>query len=439
MEAITRDMEDKVLACLLKVTSFNAVASQHLQASYIENIPARNICKMALEFYGKYQQCLSDMAFVDGIKDLVRASIIDEGDVSMYVAELKRIKAIDITDYKYILDKLILFIKNRRWKKLIEDSVKKHMPKSDFDKIEKEASKIANITTLEDVKPYDYFSAENIAERTEIRIEEKKAKDEGRRLFGIGTGIRTLDDSLHAKGWMVKEEYIILAPPKRGKTMSMLSFANAAALQGFNVAYFSCEVSEEICASRLDANNSEIKFNELVDKAKSVSRSVKSISGMGKLLIYEYPTKSLTASMIDVKLRALEVEEGIKINILFVDYLQLLKPKQRYNDSWMGEGEIAEDLRGIASSHVIPVVTASQVNRAGAGKSLIKGTDTGGNFDKIAIADQIITLSATDEELKRNHLRIHLAESRNNPSATFTIETAFDQGTFYKGFVGYEY
>ena len=82
-----------------------------------------------------------------------------------------------------------------------------------------------------------------------------------------------------------------------------------------------------------------------------------------------------------------------------------------------------------------PVVTASQVNRAGAGKQLIGGTDVAGSFEKIMVADEIITISATDEELAQGIARLHFSQSRNSGTATITIETAFDRGRFYKNFV----
>jgi hypothetical protein len=84
---------------------------------------------------------------------------------------------------------------------------------------------------------------------------------------------------------------------------------------------------------------------------------------------------------------------------------------------------------------LVPVVTASQINRQGAGKQLNSGTDVAGSFEKIMVADEIITISATDDELDKNMARLHFSQSRNSGSATFMIETAFDRGRFYKNYI----
>jgi len=423
--------EDRVLACLLKSKEFNAAASQHIKPSYFEGAMKHNLAKAAIDFYSKYRVKISAAGFVDALKELTTTKTVSDKDVSLYAAEFKRLLAIDCSDHLFTLEKLIIFIKNRETRKLIEDSVKKHLPKNDFAAIEKGMQEIANITTLNEAAPYDYFDVRAIEERTLIR--EKEALE---KRIGISTGIKRMDDHFPNGGWFRKELYTILAPPKRGKTMSLQFFANVAALQGFNVAIFTLETSREVYCSRLDAMNASIEIKRLSGSLRETAEKVKALKAEGRLFIYEYPTKRLTVSMIERQLRRLEIEQGVEIDILFVDYADILKPERHYSDKLQEQATIYEDLRALAVIMEIPVITASQVNRVGSEKITIKGTDIAGSFEKVMVCDAIISLSASEKDLADKKMKLHFAECRNMESKTLIIGTAYNYGRFYREFLG---
>lgn len=222
-------------------------------------------------------------------------------------------------------------------------------------------------------------------------------------------------------------------------TMSLLYFANMACWQGFNAAYFTLEVSKEVISERLDAMNAnmEIKKVSNADWIKSVGERLKAKRPEGNLKVFEYPTKSLTVSEMKRQVRRMEIEKGQRIDIIFADYGDIMKPECHYSDNPLKEeAGIFEGLRGVAGELVVPVVTASQVNRAGSGKEIITGKDTAGTWEKIMVADGIISLSATDAELAEGIMKVHFAESRNNPNATLKIKTAYNFGRFYQEYLG---
>jgi len=201
------------------------------------------------------------------------------------------------------------------------------------------------------------------------------------------------------------------------------------------VAHFSCEVSKEVCSARVDAMNADIPSKQLNERAGRVAVAVKAGIPKGQIFFFEYPTKCLTVAEMERQVDRLQLEKGITIDMVVADYLDILRPGRFSSDKWEDQGSIGEELRAMAVRRIIPVVTASQVNRQGSGKQLIAGTDVAGNYEKIMVADEIITISATDEELANGIARIHFANSRNSGTATFTIETAFDRGRFYKNFI----
>ncbi len=433
---IDNGFEDSVLACCFKSQEFSQIATQYLKIGYFSNALRSNLAKMAVDFFKMYNSTMSHTAFTHSLKKLVDKKTIKEAEMLAYVKEYSRLQALPVEDWRWVLDNLILFIKKNEWKNLIENSVKRHLPDENFDEIEKHSSRIANITTNSGVKSYDHFAPESVLERMKKREEESLIRH-----VGIPTGIKKMDDILHKKGWFEKELYVILAGPKMGKTMSLLYFANMATWAGYNVAYFTLEVSSEICSDRLDAQNANVQFKSL-----SMSSTIREVydrlskkTPEGKLMLFEYPTKSLTVAHAQQKIEELQMQDGVKIDFAIFDYGDIMKPRRTHkDDKWSEQGEIFEDLRQLAGVMSIPVLTASQIGRAGAGKAMNAGKDVAGSYDKIMIADQIIALSATDDERREGILRIVFSESRNNENRVLKIKTEYNLGRFYKEFVAEE-
>jgi hypothetical protein len=126
--------------------------------------------------------------------------------------------------------------------------------------------------------------------------------------------------------------------------MGLLWFANCCALQGFTDVHFTCEVSKEICNDRVDAMNSDIRARELVVRAGEARDALMSKGVKGKLIMYEYPTKSLTVEEIERQIVRLQVELGTHVDMITVDYMDILKPSRRYKDDrWAEQAAVAED------------------------------------------------------------------------------------------------
>jgi replicative DNA helicase len=425
--------QDMVLGCMQRVPEFCSVCCQHVEPPMFEGVIRHNLAKMMIDFWNRYGTTVGDSAFVEVMKDLIKHGKIKEDDLPAYAETFKKLKETKATEHRYVAEKLIKFIKQQKIKELMERSVSKLLPREDYATIEQEMAKIANISTLNKVEGYDYFDEKNIDEREKTRFEESMM-----RRVGISTGIKALDDQLFWNGFFEKELYVIMAGPKRGKTMSLLYFANAAAINGHNAVYFSCEISKRIAYNRMDAMNSNIETKQLDVRHKQVSKQLRAIPKPGKLFIFEYPTKSLTVEEVKRQVDKLRLEQGIDVDVIFTDYLDIMKPARRQDSKWDEQASIAEDLRGMAGELVVPVVTATQVNRSGAGKTLTKGSDVSGSYEKIMIGDEIITLSATDDEVLEGKLRIHLSESRNSGTATINISTMYNYGRFYGEYLGME-
>lgn len=420
--------EMKVLANLKRVQKFANIASQYIKPGYFESEIRHNLCKIFVDYTKKYHTNINDFAFAQIIKKLYEDKKIDKERIEYYVELYQKLDSYDISDSDFILDNLIDFIKHKEYKKVIEEAITKYLPQNNLNELEKELSQISNISATPKAEPYDYWA--KITERTEKREEELLCRS-----VGITTGIKKLDDALYKNGWYNGELYVIVAPPKRGKSMSLIWFSNVASLVGLNVGYWTHEVSADIIADRLDALNTETKIKLLKTNAKDVEKKINQLSNnKGKIFIFDYPTNTCSVNQIREDIKKLEIQ-GHRLDMVVTDYADIMRPNYRIGDKWQEEASIYIDLRGLAKERQVPVLTASQVTKSGSNKELTTGSDSAGSWDKIKIADLVLTINATEEEKQQNKARLNISENRNGESRVITINTALEEGRFYKGLV----
>ncbi|NCD11285.1 MAG: hypothetical protein EOL93_01930 [Epsilonproteobacteria bacterium] len=219
-------------------------------------------------------------------------------------------------------------------------------------------------------------------------------------------------------------------------TFALLFFANVAALNGYNVAYFSGETSIEVMTDRVDAMNAEIETRGIAIKSKDVQASILACRPpKGDIFFFEYPTKVLKCSEVERQVRKIEQSYGQKIDMIISDYTGTMRPEQYYGDKLSEEASIYEGLRALATIFECPVLTASQINRMGAGKAIVTGADKAGTYEAIMVADYNISFSASAEDLKRAQLVIHFSECRNIEKKTIRIATSYGTGRFYRKFL----
>lgn len=417
--------ENKVLACSVRVLDFMKIAGQYLKPHHFESSVRQNIAKIILDFWTKYKTTISTDAYGNHIKILLQKKIISENELPLYINEYSQYFSIDVTDNKYVLDNLLNFIKTQEIKKLIERTINKHLPNNDFTTFEHEARKITEISTLQQIEPTAYLSTEAIELRTTRRNEIRDLL-----VRGIPTGIPKLDNLMNYRGWCKDELYLIMGKAKAGKTMAVSWFANSALLHGYNVAYFSLETSEEVLTDRLDAMNAEIEINHLGTYSAEVVQRLAEKKIAGQLYIFDYPTKTCSGDDVELQLEKLD-SRGIRIDMLVVDYSDLMKPTRRYESKWDEQAGNVEDLRRIAKVRGLPVLTPTQVNRAGSKKQLVEGSDVSGAWEKIAIADGTLSIGGTKTDMDKGEVLIHLSEFRTVPSKTLRIKTAYNFGRFY--------
>jgi replicative DNA helicase len=227
-------------------------------------------------------------------------------------------------------------------------------------------------------------------------------------------------------GWYRSALSVFMGMPNVGKTIFMCNEAAYAYKAGFNVLYVTLEMGAELIHERIIANVTDIPMNdvrsqdpdELLDKYKN-SRLPGAVEH-GDLVVKRLPT---TTTVIDIEnvITELKISDGIHVDIIFVDYLGIMKPVKRDNTVQnmnmysMGK-EVAEQLRDMGDRFEIPVVSASQLNRDGYNSTQASMKDVAGSAGINDTADFIITITQ-DPLLKSNKMFFHtIIKNRYGPN-----------------------
>jgi len=225
----------------------------------------------------------------------------------------------------------------------------------------------------------------------------------------ISTGWDEIDKILRG-GLGTSELGVVIAPTGVGKSMVLAHLGAKAILAGKNVVHYTLELQDVSVGNRYDSCITGIRLNELYQRKDEVLEEIRLIPG--KLLIKEYPTKSATTQTLRNHLDKLR-QRDIDIDMVIVDYGDILKPisfsKEKRNDL----ETIYEELRAIAQEYECPVWTASQTNRSGINAEVITMESISEAYSKCFVADFIFSVSRTVTDKMNNTGRIFIAKNRN--------------------------
>jgi len=182
-------------------------------------------------------------------------------------------------------------------------------------------------------------------------------------LTGVPTGFKKLNDM--TSGFQNGDFIVLAARPSMGKTALSLSFARSAIANDLTIGFFSLEMSAEQLILRLLSAESGVSHhkirNAMVNSDEWVSlTNVAAKLSNAKLFIDD--TAMQTIMDIRTKARKLKMEHGL--NLLIIDYLQLIDGQKKYENRHQEVSAISRALKSLAKELSIPVIALSQLSRA---------------------------------------------------------------------------
>tara|TARA_B100000965_G_scaffold12239_2_gene9307 strand:- start:16243 stop:17589 length:1347 start_codon:yes stop_codon:yes gene_type:complete len=219
---------------------------------------------------------------------------------------------------------------------------------------------IFSLTEQKDTKIYKHI--EPILSATVKRMEEIAANPGS--TIGVPSGIIDLDKL--TAGFQKGDLVIIAGRPSMGKTALALTIARNAAIENNSgTAIFSLEMSSDQLGQRLLTSEARVD-NSHVRRGSLPSGKWKNINiASGKLAqapLYIDDTPAL--SILDLRSRARRLKRERNIEMIIVDYLQLMQGPKNSENRQNEISQITQSLKALAKELDIPVVALSQLSRA---------------------------------------------------------------------------
>jgi replicative DNA helicase len=257
----------------------------------------------------------------------------------------------------------------------------------------------------------------------------KVLHDRKETVTGVPTGFRDLDQL--TSGLHNSEFIVVAGRPSMGKTALCLNIAQYAGIKtDYSIGFFSLEMAKEqvvirlLCAeAQLDIKKvrtgfiGERDFEKLKLGAETLSRA--------KIFVDESP--ALTVMEMKAKARRLKMEQNL--DILFVDYIQLMRPGGKFENRTQEMSYISRSLKELAKEIKIPVVGISQLSRAperGRREPIPQLSDLRESGAIEQDADVVIFIyrpelyRPNDEDI-RGEAEINIAKQRNGPTGKLKL------------------
>ena len=261
--------------------------------------------------------------------------------------------------------------------------------------------------------------------------------------IGISTNFFELDKVI--SGLQKSDLILIAARPSMGKTAFALNLAENISLgepmrlkpfeERKSVAIFSLEMSKEQLGRRLLSSHSGIEAQRLNNGQigrYDWSKLVKAAAEIESAKLYIDDTPGLTVSEVRSRARRLKLEH--EIDLVIIDYLQLMQGRQtRITESNRQQeiSEISRSLKGLARELDVPIIALSQLSRAvemrAEKKPQLSDLRESGSLEQDA--DIVMFLYREDyykpDTENKNITELIIAKHRNGP--TGTIKLQFDR------------
>ena len=247
----------------------------------------------------------------------------------------------------------------------------------------------------------------------------------------ISTGWESLDKKLFG-GFNRGELNIFAGGSGSGKSLFLANMGVNWALQGLNVVYLTFELSENLVSMRLDSMTSEIPSRDVFKSIDDVEMKVKMIGKKSGAFQVKYMPTGKNANDIRSYLKEYEIKTGRKVDVLLVDYLDLMHPiaaKISAENLFVKDKYVSEELRNLAMELNTIFVTASQLNRSSVEEIEFDHSHISGGISKINTADNLIGIFTSRAMRERGRYQIQLMKTRSSSGVGQKIDLEFDVDT----------
>ena len=399
-------------------------------------------------YYAAHQVIFREVA---GMQDTLRAvdmvtltqrlqdkGILDEIGGAAYLADLvARVPTtanvehyIGIVSEKHLLRKLI---------NAAHDIMTRAFDRQDdvtawIDEVEQQIFNINAEKTATGARPVNEF-VKQAMENIEKLIDQRGA------VAGLATGFRDLDKL--TSGLHGGNVFIIAARPSMGKTSLAMNIAeNVAINQNIPVGVFSLEMSSDELVKRMLCSRARVNMQKISAgfmSERDFPKLTAAASELMKAPLYIDDTAGLAINQ--VRARARRLRQQYKIQLLVIDYLQLMKaPSRRAEQSRQVEvADISAGIKALAKELNIPIIILSQLNRqpeTREGKPRMADLRESGSLEQDAdivgllVRPEVYEDDAESREKIKGQATLIIAKQRSGPTGSVNLSFISDYTRF---------
>jgi len=350
----TRDIDSKLLESvigynILTNEYYTSVVIDALKPEFLDNPGIRLIANIVFDYYKK-------RGALPNVTEL-KLYLNDDNERSLFKETVSSFKSLD---KQFNLDELVsnteTFIKERAIYKAVKQTVEDYSngssnPNETLQMFEKACS-----ISLVDNLGLDFFN----------QID-KFVDDVNKTDTFISSGWKWLDEKLSG-GFIStgRALYVFSGQTNVGKSIFLGNIATNIAAQGKTVLVISLEMPETVYGKRIGSRLTKIPFREMQERSSELKETLyayKEQNPNARIIFKEFPPKAVTVNHIKAYIKKLS-SKGVKVDAIVLDYLNLLASTEGDN-SYEKIKEVAEQVRAISYIFECPVITATQLNRAG--------------------------------------------------------------------------
>ena len=428
LKTFSAEFKRDCLAFLLNDGIAAKTALHQLPDDFFEYDPEFNVIFIAYrDFLSKYSSRPSRHEMIDYLKDVATKGGLDEQKIrAILIAfdEICKWAAEGSFSSEYVKTKLYDAITSHEMLK-VGRTMADLIDQGAYDEIVAGFSK-ARSCVLEEDPLVEYWTDAN-ARVDRLRIKRAKV---------VPTGMppvdKLIDGGMHRGGMGM-----VMGSSGHGKTAILGQLAVSASLQGYITAYITLEISGDEIMKRADSHNtgipvSDIPVTKRAQLAQALHKSYTNCSPPPAPLFVQYfPQKSASVAQVEEFVVRLREERGVTLDLLVVDYLDILKMTGDFSKRYEALEENTAILRGLAGKYNMAIWTASQTNRTGVEKEVVGMEDMSGAYGKAFPLDLLITISQTRQERLQKVLRFHFAKNRFGPAGGIVyVDADFERMRF---------
>jgi hypothetical protein len=177
---------------------------------------------------------------------------------------------------------------------------------------------------------------------------------------------------------------------------------------------------------------SDIPSRDVFKSLDDVEMKVKMIGKKSGAFQVKYMPTGKTANDVRAYLKEYEIKTGRKIDVLLIDYLDLMHPigqKISAENLFVKDKYVSEELRNLAMELNTIFVTASQLNRGAVEEIEFDHSMISGGISKINTADNVIGIFTSRAMRERGRYQIQLMKTRSSSGVGMKVDLAFNVDT----------